>query len=68
MYAFMIWSQWLFKHALPLGACVVLNLDETAVPYQVTGLHGNVIRAAGDSPPASLLYECVRHVETLGDT
>ena len=52
----MTWSQWLFKHALPLGACVVLNLDETAVPYQRTGFHGNVIRAAGNSPAASLLY------------
>jgi len=62
----MIWSHWLFHHALPLGACVVLNLDETAVPYQMTGFHGNVIRAAGNSRAAALLYERVPRRDTRG--
>ena len=59
VYAFLLWTQWLFGYALPLRHTVVLNLDETAVPYQLTGLYGNVVPVRARSAASSLLYERV---------
>ena len=66
VYAFLLWTQWLFGYALPLRHTVVLNLDETAVPYQLTGLYGNVVPVRARSAASSLLYERVSRRSTRG--